>query len=103
MDPSRKLQEWIETASASIVEVDVDAPVKGKNEVADGVGPLDVMRVAFEGLEEPRIFFLDESKAVFIRPELVLIEKRRDTAEGDGEENDSRHEEDKVAATHGEC
>jgi len=73
MEPGREREEGIQSASAPIVEIDIDPPVVGQNKITDGIGPLDIVRVPLKRLEEPRILFRDERMAVLVRPELVLV------------------------------
>nr|POE76215.1 hypothetical protein CFP56_59694 [Quercus suber] len=65
-------EQGLERAVAAVVHVDVDAPVVGEDEVADGVGALDGILVALEGLEEPRVLLRDEVCGALVRPQLVL-------------------------------
>jgi hypothetical protein len=73
VDPGREGEEWIESASTPIVKVDIDASVVSENEVAYRISPLDIVRILLKGFEEPRILFLNECVAVFVRPELVFV------------------------------
>ena len=72
-DPGAVGEEGVETSLAPVVEVEIDAAVVGEDEVADGVGALDRVRVGDEGFEEPGIFFLDEGVALLIRPQNVFV------------------------------
>ena len=55
------------------VEVDVDAAVTMKNEVADGVGTLDRIRVAAEYVDEGRVDGGDEIVDFGVRPVAELV------------------------------
>jgi len=53
--PCWVIKEWIKTSTAPIVKIEVDASIECEDEITDGVGSLDVIGVAVEGLEEPRV------------------------------------------------
>lgn len=65
-------EEWIETAIASIIEINIYAAVESEDEVADRVGALDGEGVIVEGVEEPGVFCFDEVAGKFVGPELCL-------------------------------
>ena len=72
-EPGRVGEQGVEAALAAVVEVDVDAAVEVQDEVADGVGALDVVRVAVERREEPGVFLGDEGAGLDVGPEDVFV------------------------------
>lgn len=67
-----KVEERIEVAAAPDVEVHVDAAKVVQDEVPDDVGPLDRVRVAVKGREEPRVVLGDEGARRSVRPQFEL-------------------------------
>ena len=72
-EPGRVGEQRVEAALTAVVEIDVDAAVIGEDEVADGVGALDVVFVAVEGGEEPGVFFRDEGAGFGVGPEDIFV------------------------------
>ena len=64
------MQHDVEATGAAVVQVEIDAAVVVKDEVADGVGALDVVGVCVECFEELGVFVCDEGAGEVIRPEL---------------------------------
>jgi hypothetical protein len=46
--------------NAHIVQIDIDAAKMGQHKIADGVGPLNGLRIVVEGVEEPGVFGCDQ-------------------------------------------
>lgn len=66
-------QQGVQTTLASIVQVDVHAAVVGEDEIANGVGALDVVFVACKGAEEPGVFFGDKVEGRVVGPQNILV------------------------------
>lgn len=64
-DPGRVGEQRVETAVASIVEVDINTSKVVQDKVTDGVGALDGVRVAVEGLEEPWVSDASQFSCMF--------------------------------------
>jgi hypothetical protein len=56
--------------STYIVQIKVNSSKVMKHEVTNGIGALDGVRVAVEGLEEPRVFSSDKLSRLLVRPQL---------------------------------
>lgn len=66
-------KQRVETVLATIVKIDVDAAIIGKNEVTHGVSTLNWVLVSVIGVEEPGVLLLHELARSFIGPEDVLV------------------------------
>jgi len=64
----RKDEKGIQSTKAANVEVHVDATIMMKDKVANGIRPLDTIRVRIECVEEPTIILCNELAGTGICP-----------------------------------
>jgi len=72
-NPSWVGKKRVETAVASIVQVNVDSTKVVEDKVANSIGALDGVGVAVESLEEPWVFLSDKLARLLVGPQLVLV------------------------------
>lgn len=70
--PGRIREQRLKLTVAAIVQIEVDTAVVVQNEVSDGVGAFNRVRIVPERLFEPFVFLVDELQARIIGPQLVL-------------------------------
>lgn len=66
-------EERVEGSKTADVQIDVHASIVVKDEIPDGVGPLNGVRVGVECVKEPGIVFGNELSRTRVRPKHVLV------------------------------
>ena len=67
-------EEWVEGAKTANVQVDIHPSIVVKNEISNGVGPLNRVCVGIESVQEPGIVLSDEFSRTRVRPEHIFAE-----------------------------
>lgn len=70
--PGRVGEQRFELTVASVVEVEINAAVVSEDEIANGVGALDRVRVVPESILKPFVFLVDEFQAHLVGPQLIF-------------------------------